>query len=137
MRGERSEEARRGAVALELGAALVATVLLGVTAFDLCFPLFMQATLNHAARAGVDAAMERPRPNEEVEAAVRESALGLLGEEANVDVVYQNPLGAGTTGPTAGGLVSVRISGVPAARVLGGWWGAPLTLAARAADQLP
>ena len=61
-------------MALELGVALVATALLGVAAFDVCYPVFVQATLNHAVREGVDRALSGEAGREDVQATVRASA---------------------------------------------------------------
>ena len=124
-------------MALELGAALIAATILGVAAFDVCYPLFIQATLNHAVRAGVDHAMTGQPASEDVRDVVRENALGLLDGSPDVEVGYVDPLGRRSALPVRGGLVTVRVSEVPAVRLLGGWWGSSLTLAARAADQLP
>lgn len=128
---------KRGALALELGAALTATTLLGVAAFDVCYPVFVQGTLNHAVRAGVDRALSVEAPAEDVREVVIKSAFGLLDVHSEVEVSYRDALGRSSARPEPGGLVTVGVSEVPAIRLLGGWWGSSLTLAARAVDQLP
>lgn len=128
---------RRGVTALEFAAGFFALTLLTVGSFDVVYPVFAQAAVAHAARAGVDLAIDGGSDVQAVRAAVLEGSLGLVETPEQVSVRYVDSLGSESTEPVSGGLVVVEVAGVPSARVLSGLWGADLLLGARAADLIP
>ncbi len=129
---------RRGAVALEFGLTFVAMTMLTLSSFDLVYPFFVQAALGHAARAGVDRALEPDANPESIRAAVEQNALGLLKDPDRIRIRYIDSMGAESEQPSAGGLVVVSVENVPAIRILSGLWQSDsIALSARAADLLP